>query len=227
MSASPKKIHQVALLLFPNAEILDFAGPVEMLSTTTYNNDLYNPEFAFSIHPIAHAPTVTTGNCLVINVEMTIEEATKRVEEFDVLVVPGGLPTPEMAKTSCPEIEFIKAFNDANPKRENGDERIQLSVCTGALLIAAAGHLKGLRATTHHSALEVLKEIDGSIDVVPTTGDGAVGRYVDGGLNSKRIRTITAGGVTCGLDAGLYVAEIKVGKEAAENVGKQCEYKWK
>lgn len=225
--SAPKKIHQVAVILFTNAEILDYAGPMEMLAPITYNNDLYGTDHAFKIHTIASAPTVTTGRCLTVNVDMTIEEATKRFEDFDVLVVPGGLPTTKMVKTSSPEIQFVKAFNDADVKREKGDERILLSVCTGALLVAAAGSLKGLKATTHHTALKLLKELDESIDVVPTVGDGGVGRYVDSGFNAQGIRVVTAGGVTCGLDAGLFVAELKAGREAAEFGAKISEHDWK
>ncbi len=230
MSSSTKKVHQIADILFAGADILDYAGPIEMLSHMMYNHDMSAPEWVFKVHLIASTPTVFTGGVMTVSADVTFEEATERVKDFDILAVPGGmLPLlAGMAKNGSPEVEFIEAFNNAaQGQREESDERIILSVCTGALLVAATGALKGLKATTHHTALEMLKEIDGSIDVVSSVGDGGVGRYVDEGRNEKGVRMITAGGVTCGLDAGLYVAELKAGREAAEFGAQMNEYEWK
>ena len=94
-------------------------------------------------------------------------------------------------------------------------------------MVAATGVLKGLKATTHHRVLDMLKRIDASIDVVATVGEQAVGRYVDGGLNESGVRVVTTGGVTCGIDAALYVAELKVGRDQAEFVARLEEHEWK
>ena len=76
-------------------------------------------------------------------------------------------------------------------------------------------------------ALDAMKEIDGSIHVVDTTGERAVGRYVDSGRNGNGIRIVTAGGVTCGLDASLFVVELKAGRESADFCAKMAEHEWK
>ena len=89
------------------------------------------------------------------------------------------------------------------------------------------GTLSGLRATSHHTTLGDLKRLDRSIEVIDSTADGRARRYVDGGVNKAGVRIITAGGVTCGLDASLYVAELKVGRELAENWANMNEYEWK
>jgi len=230
MTTPPKKTYNVAILLFPGADILDFSCPLEIFSCTTYNKRPSPPSFPFNLTLIARTPTIAAGSrgCITVSADTTFDEASKRIDDFEILVVPGG-NSPlllEFAQKGGAEVEFIKAFN-ALPAREGGDERIILSVCTGAFLVAAAGALKGLRATTHHMALELLKGIDGSIDVGGSVGEKAVGRYVDGGKNCSGTRVVTAGGVTCALDASLYVVELKAGREAAEYQAKWIEHEWK
>lgn len=230
MSTPPRKIHNVAIILYPGTDILDFGNPLEILSNTTYNLDRTRPEPAFSTTLIARTPTIATGTngCLTVSTDTTFEAATARISDFDILVVPGGNRPllEEFARTGCPEIEFVKAFN-ALPPKEGADERIMFTVCTGALLAAAAGALRGMRATTHHMALEVLRGIDGTIEVVSSFGEEEVGRYVDGGRNGSGVRVVTAGGITCGLDAALFVAELKAGREAAAFEAVMIEHEWK
>lgn len=52
-------------------------------------------------------------------------------------------------------------------------------------------------------------------------------RYVDGGVNTRGKRVVTAGGVTCGLDGAFYIAELKAGTQAAEFVAQMTEHEWK
>ncbi|KAL6716570.1 hypothetical protein ACLMJK_006137 [Lecanora helva] len=232
MSNTREHTHAIAFLLFQGADILDLTGPLEILSSipnTPTSSDLSQADFAFETHLVARAPTIAASGrgCITVATDSTVDEAIKRVAEFDILVVPGGnVPImQDLAKTNTPEVQFIQAF-DALPPKQDGDERVILSVCTGALLLAAAGVLKGLRATTHHKFLDVMKAIDTSIDVLGPE-ERAVGRYVDGGRNGNGTRVLTAGGVTCGLDASLYVAELKAGKPAAEYVAMMTEHEWK
>lgn len=228
-SQTPQKVHQVAVILFNRADILDFAGPVEILTNTIYNEDILNPDNAFKIHMIASTPTIKAGDCMIVSADTTIDEARKRIEDYDVLVVPGGNPDvlEKLAKANSPETEFIKAFDTLNPKRQDGDERIMLSVCTGALLLGATGVLKGLKATTHHYAYDMLQQMDPTIEVLKTVGPDAFGRYVDSGTNGNGVRVVTAGGVTCGIDAALFVAELKAGRKAAEFQASVVEHEWK
>ncbi|KAL6715827.1 hypothetical protein ACLMJK_006788 [Lecanora helva] len=226
MAPPPNKVYQVAVCLFSGADILDFAGPLEILSHTFYNNERAVHNQAFQITQIASTETILAGGLLTITPNTTFAEASKKIEDFDLLVVPGGAPAllQRMATSAGPEIQFIKAFNSLGQK--GGKERTILSICTGALLVGAAGALKNLKATTHHRALEILGQIDGSIDVVSHRQNGSVGRYVDGGRNENGVRIVTAGGVSCGLDATLYIAEITAGREAAEMAARMTEYQW-
>ena len=76
--------------------------------------------------------------------------------------------------------------------------------------------------------LNEFSELDKSIEVISSvTSEGTPKRYVDGGINKQGKRVITAGGVSCGLDAALYIAEMKGGRENAEFVAKLTEHEWK
>ena len=137
----------------------------------------------------------------------------------------------DMCKSGSEELRFVEAFNKSSPSSSStpgGDEKIILSICTGALFLGAAGVLSGLTATTHHMALDLLREMDTSVEVVSSVTEGkAPRRYVDGGVNPQGKRVVTAGGVTCGLDAALYIAELKAGRQAAEFVAVMSEHEWK
>ena len=227
MAPSSNKVYNVAVCIFNDADLLDFTGPLEMLSHAYYNNERAAHNRTFEITQIASTPTVFVGGLVTITPNMSFEEASRKIEDFDVLVVPGGPPNllNEMATSGSPELLFIKAFNALGQKGK--DERIILSVCTGALLVGASGALKGLKATTHHRGLSLLKDIDGSIDVVSHKVNEGVGRYVDGGRNEQGVRMVTAAGVSCGLDASLYIIELRAGREAAEMAARIAEYDWK
>lgn len=227
MASPPNKVYKTAVILFSGADILDFAGPIEILTHVYYNNERAAHNLAFQITQIASTETVLTGGLMTITPNTTFTEALRKIEDFDIVVVPGGHPAllSEMAKSNGPEIQFIKAFNALG--QNGGKERLILSVCTGALLVGASGTLSGLKATTHHRGLNLLRQIDGSIDVVDRKENEGVGRYVDGGRNRSGVRMVTAGGVTCGLDASLFVAELKAGRDAAEMAARMVEYEWK
>jgi cyclohexyl-isocyanide hydratase len=92
-----------------------------------------------------------------------------------------------------------------------GTERPIASVCTGALLLGAAGYLKGRRATTHHAAYDLLRPH--CAEVI------ADRRIVDEGL------VVTAGGVSSSLDLGLYLVERFWGRAAREKIAAQMEYR--
>lgn len=92
--------------------------------------------------------------------DMDFEEAEDRLDEFDVLVVPGGGTGPVLEKSAEP-INLVKRFAELQEK-DPSKERTLMSVCTGALFLAKAGVLQGLSATTHpdfYTQLETLCQI--------------------------------------------------------------------
>ena len=217
--------------MFNGVDILDFAGPVEMLSHMSYNHNPDAPEHVFKFHLVAGLDAVRSGGCITVNADLTFEEATKKIDSFDILIVPGGLPSviKDLYETHAAELRFIEAFNMAKSGREDR-ERVILSVCTGALLLGSTGALSGLTATTHHRALDTLRNVcqDASKGVEGANPVKVVSkRYVDGGLNAAGIRIITAGGISCGLDASLYLGSLKTSVHAAEFVCKVSEYEWR
>jgi len=89
-----------------------------------------------------------------------------------------------------------------------------LSVCTGALLLAKAGLLDGLEATTHHGAIDLLRE------VAPKTTVHADRRFVANG------QVVCSAGIAAGIDMSLHVIARLLGREVAERTARQMEYPW-
>jgi transcriptional regulator GlxA family with amidase domain len=227
-SYEPKTARNVAILLFQHVDILDFTGPLEIFACATH---IPRSSFAFNTALVAATPNVKANSrgCLTVTADMTIDEARRCIGDFDILVVPGANPEVmmQLGQGGGDEVEFVRAF-DRLPASKGGKERIILSVCTGALLVAKAGALSGMRATTHHLSLGLLEEIDERITVMGAdTVAGRLGRYVDGGRNKNETRLVTAGGVTCGLDASLFVVEVTAGRGAADEVARMMEHTWK
>jgi putative intracellular protease/amidase len=123
-----------------------------------------------------------------------ISDATKRIADFDMSVVPGGMPSllQGFASEKKPDYQFMKDFVEL--QQRGAKEKVLLSVYTGALLVVAAGVFGGLKATTHHMFYDLLEEIDGDIDVVDCLNGGGTRRYVYGGLKKDGSRVVTCFG---------------------------------
>ncbi len=177
----------IGLLLFPRLTQLDLTGPYEVFSQMpdTQVHLLWK-----TLEPVQ----AVTG--MRILPDMTLADCPP----LDVICVPGGPGIAEMM-----EDETVLAF-----LRTQGQvARYVTSVCTGALVLGAAGLLHGKRATTHWSAHDLL----GKLGAIPSPG-----RVVrDGNI-------FTGGGVTAGIDFALTVAEEMIGRPAAEGVSLQIEY---
>ncbi|MCJ1280352.1 hypothetical protein MMC21_008179 [Puttea exsequens] len=230
MASKSLKVFQVAVIIFEGADLLDYAGPVGLLSDVKYRSaNLAGSQPAFKIRTMASNSPVRLGASeTTVNPNLTLQEAHDKIDEFDILIIPGGPPglVTQMATSDVPEVNFIKAFS-TKTRNLGSEERIAFSVCDGSLFLGAVGALSGLCATSHHRTLDALKNFDGSIDIIDSTANGRVRRFVDGGVNEAGVRIVTAGGVTCGLDAALHVAELKVGRGPAEDCANMNEYEWK
>lgn len=225
MGPTANKVYEVAVIVFNNGDLLDFAGPVEMLTAFHYDSDWDKP--VFKITTIADTEHISARG-LNIKVDLTVAQALERIETFDILLIPGGHPDLMMGmiKEDVGVLKFAKKFSEL--KNEEGKEnRVMFSVCTGGLLLAATGALTGLKVTTHHWVIEVLPKVEPTATVISAFANKGLGRYVDGGQNKNGTRILTAGGVTCGLDAALYLGELKAGREAAQTVADMTEHDWK
>ncbi|MDF0556224.1 DJ-1/PfpI family protein [Kamptonema sp. UHCC 0994] len=188
---------KVAIFIFDDAEVLDFAGPFEVFSVTS---ELNNRE-PFAVCTVAEkSGAISARNGLSINPDYTILNCPQP----DILIVPGGMGT-RILMNHQPVIDWIKSCAKT--------AELVLSVCTGSLLLAKAGLLEGLEATTHHKAFDLLIEIAPNTTVVKDL------RFVDNG------RIITSGGISAGIDMSLYVVGRLLGKEKAEQTAKHMEYK--
>lgn len=190
---------KVAIFLFNDVEVLDFAGPFEVFSVTS---ELNEPK-PFEVLTVAETVgEIKARNGLRVHPDRTFSDSLQP----DILIIPGGLGTRPLMNHP-PVIDWIKTSSQS--------AELVLSVCTGSLLLAKAGLLEGLEATTHHLALELLKE------VAPQTTVLAKQRVVDNG------RIVTSGGISAGIDMSLYVIEKILGKEVATKTAEYMEYEWR
>ena len=189
----------VAILIFDDVEILDFCGPYEVFGVTGTGNDSQ----PFNVYTVAeHSKPILARNQLSINPQYTIANCPPS----DILLVPGGFGTRrEMHNLVL--IDWIRQCFEHS--------ELLLSVCTGALLLAKAGLLENLAATTHHLAIDLLKE------VAPNTEIRAGDRFVDNG------KIILSAGISAGIDMSLYVVAKLLGKKAAIETAEYMEYDWK
>jgi len=103
-------------------------------------------------------------------------------------------------------------------------DRWLMSVCTGSLILAAAGVLDGMEATTHHSRRDLLAEVGGGkVKVVEKRV--VVSRKAEEGTTGCTI--ITSGGVTSGIDAALFLVKTLFSEDIASKTAAWIEYDWK
>jgi len=191
------KKRNVAILIFDDVEVLDFAGPFEVFSVT---NEL--SEYSLlNVYTVAREKAaVTARNGLSVNPDYSINEAPQP----DILIIPGGSGTRPLLLQQDILAWITQSANNA--------EKV-LSVCTGALLLAKIGLLNGIKSTTHNSAFETLAEIAPDTEIVRDV------RFIDTG------KVITSAGISAGIDMSLYVIEMLFGKEAAQHTAEYMEYR--
>ncbi|NDJ37037.1 MAG: DJ-1/PfpI family protein [Chloroflexi bacterium] len=190
---------QVAILIFDDVEVLDFCGPYEVFSVTRRADG----EQPFDVFTVAErSGPVLARNGLSVNPDYTFDDCPPP----DILVVPGGRGTRTLLGNTV-VTDWIAQVS--------GDVDLTLSVCTGSLVLAQAGLLEGLAATTHHSAFDELRAIDPQVDV----REGA--RFVDNGA------IITSAGISAGLDMSLYVVARLLGHQTAVETAAYMEYDWR
>lgn len=198
MAAFMSTTRNLAILVFADVEVLDFCGPFEVFSVA----NRFTEPAAFSVFTVAERPgAVLARGGLSVNPQHHFAECPRP----DILLVPGGQGT-RTEMNSLTVIEWIKTLAS--------DTELLLSVCTGALLLAKAGLLDGLEATTHHGSLDLLQAM-ASRTIVHTDR-----RWVDNG------RVICSAGIAAGIDMSLHVVARLCGTEVARQSARQMEYPW-
>jgi transcriptional regulator GlxA family with amidase domain len=188
----------VGILIFDDVEVLDFAGPFEVFSVAGRRAGL-EPFHVYTM--AADATPVLARNALSINPHYTLRDAPAP----EILVVPGGQGTRALLRDDA----LLGWLRTAHRQADT-----TLSVCTGALVLGAAGLLDGLRATTHHLALDELREVAPGAVVVEDE------RVVDNG------RVVLSAGVAAGIEASLHLVGRILGREHAEEAARYMEYPW-
>jgi putative intracellular protease/amidase/YHS domain-containing protein len=187
-----RPVRNVAILIFDGVELLDFAGPGEVFAAGGDGFEVYTVA--------ARAEPIVSQGFVRVTPEHTFASAPRP----DVLVVPGGHVT-ELLNDEAALAWIAGAAKDAE---------LVLSVCNGAFVLARAGLLDGLEATTHSSSLDALERM------APETTVLRDRRWVDNG------KVVTAAGVSAGIDAALHAVEKLIGPNTATGVARYMEYRW-
>jgi transcriptional regulator GlxA family with amidase domain len=186
----------VAILLFDDVEVLDFAGPFEVFAVT----DELADHTLFRVVTVApEKRPLRARNGLSVNPDHDFAGCPPP----DLLIVPGGFGTRALLKNQA-VIDWIQSIN--------ATAEIVASVCTGSLVLGRAGLLDGLGATTHHECFALLREHAPRATVVTDE------RFVDTG------RIVTGGGISAGIDLSLHLVARLHGAATAEITARHMEY---
>jgi len=178
---------QIGLVIFPRVTQLDLTGPVQVFSSVPGAKvhliwKRIEPVASDSV--VTLTPTTTFADC----------------PQLDVVCVPGGLGTDDMIND-----DEMLAFL----RQQASGAKYVTSVCTGSLVLGAAGLLKGYRAATHWTAMDFLREFGAT----PTNTRVCIDR-----------NRVTGGGVTAGIDFALTLVSLLVDRRTAEAIQLRIEY---
>ena len=178
---------QIGILVFPKVTQLDFTGPLQVFSSLP----------AAVVHLIwKRIEPVASDSVLTLTPTTTFVDCP----QLDVICVPGGAGTDDMVND-----EEVLGFL----RRQAEGAKYVTSVCTGSLVLGAAGLLRGYRATTHWAATEFL----GPYGATPVETRVCVDR-----------NRVTGGGVTAGIDFALTLVSILIDRPTAEAIQLRLEY---
>jgi cyclohexyl-isocyanide hydratase len=178
---------QIGLVLFPKVTQLDFTGPLQVFSRVP----------GAKVHLIwKRIEPVPSDTVLTLTPTITFADCP----QLDVICVPGGAGTDEMVNDE-EMLDFLR-------QQAKGAKYIT-SVCTGSLVLGAAGLLRGYRATTHWTAMDLLAPFGAT----PTKTRVCVDRD-----------RVTGGGVTAGIDFALTLVSILLDRQTAEAIQLGIEY---
>jgi imidazoleglycerol-phosphate dehydratase len=186
---------KIAFVLFDGMTALDFVGVFDALTRLKTMELL--PDVTWDLCAPSSEVTATGG----LTIKAT--RSNQPLSGYDLLVVPGGSGSRRFLLQDRQASEFVQWIQTGR------DIPLKTSVCTGALVLGAAGFLQGKPATTHPTAFDKL---------APYCSQVLHQRIVDAG------DVVTAGGVTASIDLGLYLVEKFAGENGRLAVEKQMDY---
>jgi transcriptional regulator GlxA family with amidase domain len=193
---TPAAPRQIGILLFDEVEELDAVGPWEVLAHWTQQY----PQDGWAVSCLSRdGRPVTAAKGLLLGAHHAFDDAPR----LEVLLHPGGKGTRRLLRDPA-HLAWVRAQRAAVP--------LLTSVCTGALVYAAAGLLRERPATTYWDAVEELRALDPSVRL------RAQDRWVDDG------DIITSAGVSAGIDMALYLVGRLAGADRAREVKRGIQY---
>lgn len=192
------KPQRVAIYIYDQAEVLDFAGPFEVFNQA----NAMAGKSLFEVYLVAESDqTVFAAN----NFRVLPDYDFAEMPEPDILLIPGGKGRMTQMH-QVPVLSWVK--------HEAARASLVLGVCTGSFILGNAGLLMGKAATTHHNAYDEFEKEFPETQLVRHV------KYVDAG------KIITSGGIAAGIDMCLMVVGKLFGRELEEKVAVNMEYVW-
>jgi transcriptional regulator GlxA family with amidase domain len=191
---------KIGILIFDDAEELDFVGPWEVFTMT---NEVFSRAGKERPHEVLLIAELDEPVRCAKGMRVLPDITTAQCEKLDVLLVPGGQGTRREVKNE-PPLSWIASIA--------AKCKWITSVCTGALLLTASGHAKGKRVTTHWGFIEQLRARGEAAEVLERV------RYVRHG------NLVTAAGVSAGIDMALWLVGQLHGPAIARSVQRAMEY---
>lgn len=192
------KRRSVGVLLFPQVELLDFAGPFEVFSAARTSSE--TRERLMDVFTVAETTSpVRCNNPVTVVPDYALEECP----HMDVVVVPGGIGTRSAVDR--------QGLVDWIARRAEAAE-VTTSVCTGSFLLAKAGVLDGRSATTHWASIERMRRDFPALAVEESV------RWVDAWP------VVSSAGVSAGIDMALHVLSRLYDDEVARATARGIEY---
>lgn len=189
----------IEILVFDGVDELDALGPLEVLRSAAA---------AGADFQVRLVSLDTTGEIQgAYGLRFGVDGSLGSLGRPDILVVPGGGWVKRAERGAWAEAQRGVIPSALANAYQSGT--ILASVCTGAMLIAAAGLLRGRRAVTHHGAVEELRQSGAEVVSARVVDDGDI---------------ISTGGVTSGIDLGLYLVERFSSAKLAEQSANRLEY---
>ena len=190
------KKRNIGILIFDNAEVLDFAGPFEVFSVTSELNNLE----PFNVFTVAEKSTpISAVNGLSLNPKYDFNNCPR----IDILIIAGGSGTRKLMQNK----KVLDWIDTVHQKTE-----LTINICSGARLLGLLGLLDDKPYCTHHEVYEHMKEI------VQTGMPQQQLRFVNAG------KIYTSGGISAGIDLSFHIVKKLLGEKTTKQTATYMEY---
>ncbi|MCQ0111669.1 DJ-1/PfpI family protein [Zhouia amylolytica] len=186
----------VAILVFDDAEVLDFSGPFEVFAVASQVHD----HKLFNVFTVAKTQeSITAVNGLSVNPNYSIKDTPN----IDILIIAGGQGTTPLLK----DVEILKWVQEVHKTTA-----LTVSICSGSRILGKLGLLDNKSYCTHHQVYDSMQEI------VPTGIPEKEKRFVNSG------KIYTSGGISAGIDLSFHIVEKLHGSKITNNTARYMEY---